>query len=44
MGPQTVKYIVKNTWCKIHGFVADIVLSTNFLVKSARYELVNNTN
>ena len=44
MGPQSVKYIVKNTWCKIHGLVADIVLSTNFLVKNAQYILVNNTN
>ena len=44
MGPQSVKYIVKNTWCKIHGLVADIVLSTNFSVKNAQYALVNNTN
>ena len=44
MGPQSVKYIVKNTQCKIHGFVADIVLLTNFLVKNARYALLNNTN
>ena len=44
MGPQSVRYIVKNTYCKIHGFVADNVLSTNFLAESARYELVNNTN
>ena len=44
MGCQSVQYTVKNTQCKIHGFVADIVLSTNFLVKTARYALVNNTN
>ena len=44
MGPQSVKYIVKNTKCKKHGFVADIVFSTNFSVKNARYELVYNTN
>ena len=42
-GLHSLKYIVKNTKCIIHGFDSDIVLSTIFLVKNAQYALVNDT-